>query len=209
MELIKKYFPQLNPKQLDQFAQLGPLYEEWNQKINVISRKDIENLYAHHILHATAIAKVVQFLPNASILDLGTGGGLPGIPLAILFPETQFTLIDGTRKKITVVSAISEVLGLENVVALHTRAEEVKQQFDFVVCRAVASIDKLYEWSMPRVKTEDQRHGLPNGLITLKGGDVRKELKALPRRAYSEIYPLSRYFEEPYYEEKCAVYVQR
>ncbi len=209
MELIKKYFPQLNAKQLEQLEQLGPLYEEWNQKINVISRKDIENLYPHHILHAMALAKIVQFVPNASVLDLGTGGGLPGIPLAILFPETQFTLVDGTRKKITVVSAIAEALRLENVVALHARAEELKQQFDFVVCRAVASIDKLYEWSMPRIKMDPQLHGLPNGLITLKGGAVQKELKALPRKAYSEVYPLSRYFEEPYYEEKCAVYVQR
>ncbi|GJM35817.1 MAG: ribosomal RNA small subunit methyltransferase G [Saprospiraceae bacterium] len=209
MDLIHKYFPKLTPKQTEQFEQLGPLYQEWNQKINVISRKDIDNLYAHHILHAMAIAKIVQFLPKASILDLGTGGGLPGIPMAILFPGTQFTLVDGTRKKISVVEAIVEALQLDNVTPRHARAEELKQQFDFVICRAVASLDKLYEWSMPRIKTEPQLHSLPNGLITLKGGDIRSEMKALPRKSYSEIYSLSKFFEEPYYEGKCAVYVQR
>jgi len=207
MDLLLKYFPQLNARQTEQLQQLGPLYREWNQKINVISRKDIGNLYEHHILHAMAIAKVIDFNPGASILDLGTGGGLPGIPLAILFPETQFLLIDGTRKKLNVVEAIREATGLENVSVRHIRAEELHRRFDFVVCRAVASLDKLVEWSMPLLKNK-QRHALPNGLITLKGGDVQTEIRSLPRSHYAEAFPLSDFYDEEYYQEKYAIYVQ-
>lgn len=207
MDIILKYFPELTPQQIQQFNQLFPLYQEWNQKINVISRKDIENLYEHHILHSMAIARIVRFLPGSSVLDLGTGGGLPGIPLAILFPESHFMLIDGTLKKITVVNAIVESLQLTNVIAQHIRAEEVRRQFDFVVCRAVAPLDKLFAWSRPLLLGQ-HRHALPNGLITLKGGDLRTELKALPRGSYTEVFPLSDFFEEPYYQEKYAVYVQ-
>lgn len=207
MDIILKYFPELTPQQIQQFNQLFPLYQEWNQKINVISRKDIENLYEHHILHSMAIARIVRFLPGSSVLDLGTGGGLPGIPLAILFPESHFMLIDGTLKKITVVNAIVESLQLTNVIAQHIRAEEVRRQFDFVVCRAVAPLDKLFAWSRPLLLRQ-HRHALPNGLITLKGGDLRTELKALPRGSYTEVFPLSDFFEEPYYQEKYAVYVQ-
>ncbi len=206
-EIIQKYFPDLSAHQIHQFKQLGPLYHEWNQKINVISRKDIENLYLHHILHSLAIAKVVRFVPNAVILDLGTGGGLPGIPLAILFPETQFTLIDGTRKKITVVQAISDTLQLKNVIARHQRAEDVKQKFDFVICRAVTSLEKLVIWSNRLFKTK-QQHAIPNGLITLKGGDLRAEIRSLPKGTYTELIPLSDFFEESYFQEKYAVYVQ-
>jgi len=209
MELIEKYFPELTEEQKTQLAKLGPLYREWNQKINVVSRKDIDNIYDNHILHSMAIAKVISFVPSAKVLDLGTGGGLPGIPLAILFPETSFTLIDGTRKKITVVQEIVEALELKNVEARHMRAEELKMKFDFVVCRAVASLDKLSNWSMNLIR-EKQQHALPNGLITLKGGNLREEIKALGKRAheYVDVYPLSDYYEEEYYKEKGLVYVQ-
>ena len=157
MELIKDYFPELTERQIEQFQQLGELYKEWNQKINVISRKDIDNVYDNHILHSMAIARFVQFLPGAEILDLGTGGGLPGIPMAILFPETTFTLIDGTRKKITVVQEIIQALDLMNAKAMHMRAEELKgSKFDFVICRAVASLDKLINWSFRLIKNKQQ-----------------------------------------------------
>lgn len=207
MDLIKKYFPNLNEHQLQLLEQLGPLYLDWNQKINLISRKDIDNLYDHHILHSLALAKFIKFKPGARILDLGTGGGLPGIPLAILFPEVKFTLIDGTRKKIMVVEDIIQNLGLDNAKAQQIRAEELKGKFDFVICRAVASLDKLVLWSRRLLKHE-QTHALPNGLITLKGGNVKAEIKALPKGEYAESTPLSDFFEETYYEEKYAVYVQ-
>ena len=207
MNSILKYFPDLTEEQQTQLGELGMLYQEWNQKINVISRKDIENVYPHHILHALAIAKFIKFKPGAKILDLGTGGGLPGIPLAILFPETQFTLIDGTRKKISVVQAIVDALDLKNVKARHVRAEELKEKFDFVVCRAVASLDKLVMWSNPLI-SKRQQHAFPNGLITLKGGSLKEEKQALPRGAYVDILPLTHFFEEEYFEEKVIVYVQ-
>ncbi len=207
METILAHFPRLSETQQQQFAALGELYAEWNNKINVISRKDIEELYPHHILHCLGIAKIIDFAPGARVLDLGTGGGLPGIPLAILFPQTQFTLIDGTGKKILVVSEIAKAIGLENVDARHARAEELKEKFDFVVCRAVAAIDKLVLWSQPLLAKKHQ-HGLPNGLITLKGGNLKEELAALPRGSYVEKYPLSKYFKDPYYQEKFAIYVQ-
>lgn len=207
MEIIRKYFPDLNDQQIESLQKLDPLYREWNEKINVISRKDIDNLYEHHILHAMAIAKVIAFKAGAEILDLGTGGGLPGIPLAILFPDTRFTLIDGTRKKIQVVEAIRQELDLRNVSARHIRAEALKQRFDFVVCRAVASLDKLVQWSRPLLKSK-HRHVLPNGLITLKGGDIKKEIEALPRGHYVEVFPIADFFEEAYYTEKYVLYVQ-
>ena len=207
MDIILKYFPELTEKQLAQFAQLGDLYAEWNQKINVISRKDIDNLYPHHILHSLAIAKKVNFRPGTKVLDLGTGGGMPGIPLAILFPEVQFTLVDGTRKKILVVQEVADAIGLKNVRAIHGRAEELKEKFDFVVCRAVASLDKLYHWSI-RLVHDKHKHGLPNGLITLKGGDVKQEIKSLPKGNYVEVWPVTEVFPEEFFEEKVMVYVQ-
>lgn len=207
MEILLKYFPQLTEQQQQQLAQLGALYKEWNEKINVISRKDIDNVYDHHILHSLGITRLIHFAPGAEILDLGTGGGLPGIPLAIFFPKTKFTLIDGTRKKILVAEEIIGALELANVKARHIRAEELKQKFDFVVCRAVASLDKLAAWSFPLIK-RPQQHALPNGLITLKGGDVMTEIKALPRGSYTERYALSDFFEEAYYQEKYIIYVQ-
>ena len=207
MEIIKKYFPNLTPKQLQQFEQLLPLYTDWNQKINVISRKDIENLYERHVLHSLAIAKLYTFLPGAEILDLGTGGGFPGIPLAIFFPETQFTLIDGTGKKIRVVEEVKTALGLTNVHAKQIRAEELKQHFDFVVSRAVAQLDQLINWSF-RLLKKKQQHAIPNGLIALKGGNVQAEIKALPRKEYVEVDPISNLFEEGFFDEKYVVYVQ-
>lgn len=207
MDTISHHFPDLTARQIDQFRQLGPLYREWNEKINVISRKDIDHLYEHHVLHSLSIAKVVAFKPKARILDLGTGGGFPGIPLAILFPETSFTLIDGTRKKITVVSEIAQAIGLDNVIPLHIRAEELKGQFDFVVTRAVARLEKLVPWSFRLIK-EKQQHALPNGLLALKGGNMTEEIAALDRGSYSEVFPLTDFFALPYFAEKSIVYVQ-
>lgn len=207
MEIIKKYFPQLTPRQLQQFEQLLPLYRDWNQKINVISRKDIDNLYERHVLHSLVIAKLYTFLPGAEVLDLGTGGGFPGIPLAIFFPETKFTLIDGTRKKIRVVEEIKTALGLTNVDAKQIRAEELKQQFDFVVSRAVAQLNILITWSF-RLLKKKQQHATPNGLIALKGGKVHDEIKALPQKEYIEVDAISNFFDEAYFKEKYVVYVQ-
>jgi 16S rRNA (guanine527-N7)-methyltransferase len=208
MEAINKYFPNLPDQQRQQLEQLDELYRDWNQKINVISRKDIDNLYEHHVLHSLAITKVIQFVPGAKVLDLGTGGGFPGIPLAILFPETEFVLIDGTRKKITVVNEVAQALGLKNVQGVQQRAEERKgASFDFVVTRAVALMEKIVPWSMPLIR-EKQLHALPNGILALKGGDVKEELKALPRGTYAEIYPIKDMFSEPFFVEKSVVYVQ-
>lgn len=208
MDAIKTYFPDLTADQLALFEQLDPLYREWNQKINVISRKDIDNLYLHHVLHSLAIAKVVKFMPGARVLDLGTGGGFPGIPLAILFPETEFVLIDGIRKKITVVNEVATALGLKNVQGFQQRAEERKgRSFDFVITRAVALMEKIVPWSMPLIH-DKQLHALPNGIIALKGGNVKEELQALPRGTYSEIYPIKKMFSEEFFIEKSVVYVQ-
>ncbi len=208
-EIIWKYFPHLDAYQRQQIEALDGLYREWNARINVISRKDIDNLYLHHVLHSMAIGKEVAFAPGAQVLDLGTGGGFPGIPLAILFPETQFTLIDGTGKKIKVVQAVAEALQLDNVEALHVRAEMLKgRKFDFVVSRAVAALDKLVMWSFPLLKKQMQ-HALPNGLLALKGGNIRSEIAALPKGSYTELFPLTDYFDEPWFADKYLVYVQQ
>ncbi len=207
MDAINKYFPQLTPLQIEQFEQLQPLYSDWNQKINVISRKDIDNLHERHVLYSLAIAKLYKFLPGAEILDLGTGGGFPGIPLAIFFPETQFTLVDGTGKKIRVVGEIKTALQLTNIDAKHVRAEELKQPFDFVVSRAVTQLNQLITWSF-RLLKKNQQHSIPNGLIALKGGNVYAEIKALPRKEYVEIDPISNFFEEEFFKEKYVIYVQ-
>ncbi|GAB4250321.1 MAG: 16S rRNA (guanine(527)-N(7))-methyltransferase RsmG [Saprospiraceae bacterium] len=208
MEILTKYFPGLSEKQLQQFEALGPLYTDWNAKVNLISRKDIGNLYLHHVLHSLAIAKVIDFKAGAEVLDIGTGGGFPGVPLAILFPETKFHLIDGTLKKIRVVQDVIERLELGNASAAQVRAEELKgRKFDFVVSRAVAELPKLFEWSR-RLFKEDQKHFIPNGLLALKGGNVAKEVKALPKGEYAETHPISDFFKEPFFEEKYVVYVQ-
>lgn len=207
-EIVWKHFPHLDARQRQQIEALDALYRHWNAQINVISRKDIDNLYLHHVLHSLAIGKEVAFAPGAEVLDLGTGGGFPGIPLAILFPETRFTLIDGTGKKIKVVQAVAEALGLDNVEALHVRAEMLKgSKFDFVVSRAVAALDKLVTWSFPLVKKKMQ-HALPNGLLALKGGNIRSEIAALPKGSYAELFPLTDYFDEPWFADKYLVYVQ-
>jgi len=206
--IIHKYFSDLNETQVKQFEQLGPLYKEWNQKINVVSRKDIDHIYTHHILHSLSIAAFVQFLPEANVLDLGTGGGFPGVPLAILYPETQFMLVDGTGKKIKVVQEICEEIGLTNVEAKQIRAEEIKdRKFDFVITRAVAKTEQLWRWT-EKLYTAVQRHVVPNGLIALKGGDIEAEIKEMPRGTYHDSVPISDLFEEDYFETKSILYIQ-
>jgi 16S rRNA (guanine527-N7)-methyltransferase len=212
MLLLEQYFPNLTPEQTAHFAQLPDLYREWNTKVNVISRQDIENLEVRHILHSLAIARVFTFKPGANVLDLGTGGGFPGIPLAILFPEVAFTLIDGTGKKIAVVQEIIQALGLTNASALHVRAEELKMRgaFDFVVTRAVAPLDKLLAWSTPLLQKKKHQHSYPNGVIALKGGDLKTEMAALPGKAkdYTEVFPVQSFFADPWFAGKWVVYVQ-
>ena len=208
MEQILSYFPNLNETQQQQFQQLEALYKDWNQKINVISRKDIDNLYERHVLHSLAIPPIVRFRSGADILDLGTGGGFPGIPLAIFYPEVNFTLIDGTRKKIHVVQEITNALGLQNVTAKQIRAEELKGKFDFVVTRAVARLDKLIQWSQRLIRSKE-RHAIPNGILALKGGDIKTEIKEIPKGNYVEIYPINDFFTEEAFIDKYVIYVQR
>jgi 16S rRNA (guanine527-N7)-methyltransferase len=208
LSLLESYFPRLTDVQKKQFAQLGDLYKDWNSKINVVSRKDIDNLYERHVLHSLAIAKIVSFQPGASVLDLGTGGGFPGIPLAILFPQAHFHLIDGTRKKIHVVNEVSQAVGLKNVKGQQMRAEELKKvKYDFVVTRAVAKLEKLWEWSSRLISSKHQ-HGLPNGLIALKGGTLKEEIKAMPKGQYVETFPINDFFQESAFADKYIVYVQ-
>ena len=208
MEIILSYFPNLSEEQKRQFQSLQELYAEWNQQINVISRKDIENLYLHHVLHSLAIARYIQFKPGTDVLDLGTGGGFPGLPLAILFPETRFLLVDYIGKKLKVVNEVAAAIGLTNIETRHMRVEEIKdKKFDFVVTRAVATLDKLFYWSKKLIKTK-HINAFPNGIIALKGGNIREEIKLLPRGEYAEITPLSKYFKESFFEEKALVYIQ-
>jgi len=209
LELIHKYFPDLSNNQYRQYELLWDAYREWNDKINVISRKDIDNLYLHHILHSLTIAKFIQFKDGSKILDLGTGGGFPAVPLAIMFPNVQFTAIDGTRKKITVVNEVIEIAQIENITALHVRAEEHRKKYEFVVTRAVAKIERLKEWSMNLIDLDNQRHAQPNGIIALKGGRVKDETNALSKKDYFETYPLTNFINEPYNEEKYILYLQR
>jgi 16S rRNA (guanine527-N7)-methyltransferase len=209
MTEILKYFPNLTEEQQKQFAELLPLYKEWNEKINVISRKDIDNLYLHHVLHSLAIAKVVNFKDGTHILDLGTGGGFPGIPLAILYPSVSFLLVDSTAKKIRVVQEVVTALGLKNVEAQHIRVEDIKKgvQFDFVVTRAVTLLDQLFRWSRRLIKNK-HLNALPNGILALKGGNIREEVKTLGKGQYVEVTPISKFFKEEYFEEKIVAYVQ-
>ena len=204
MEIVLKYFPDITPQQKDHFAALQGLYSEWNEKINVISRKDIEQLYERHVVHSLAIYKFLPFQPGSKILDIGTGGGFPGIPLAIMMPDVQFHLTDSIGKKIKVVQEVADALGLKNVKAEHVRSEQVKSKYDFVVSRAVAELKMLLAWSNGKV-LKDNVNALPNGLICLKGGDLKDELKEVKRE--KEIYGLSDYFSEEFFETKKLVYV--
>lgn len=204
MEQILHYFPTLTEKQKDQFAALDALYRDWNAKINVISRKDIDNLYEHHILHSLGIAKVIRFRPGSSVLDIGTGGGFPGIPLAILFPKVKFHLLDSIGKKVKVAQAVAEAIGLENVRCSHRNVMEDKEKYDFVVSRAVMQMSDLVKLIRKNVHHE-QKNSLPNGVICLKGGDIQSEMR--PFKHCCEVWPLSTYFEEEFFETKKVAYV--
>lgn len=204
MELILKYFPELTSSQLEKFRQLEALYNEWNSRINVISRKDMEHFYERHVLHSLGIAKVIKFLPGAQVIDVGTGGGFPGIPLAILFPETKFLLVDSIGKKIKVVQEVAQIAGISNVVAIQARAEDVKGKFDFVVSRAVTTLPDFIKWVENKIKKES-RNILNNGILYLKGGDLVEELA--PVRNKCMVYELSDYFEESFFETKKVVHV--
>lgn len=203
MDLIQKYFPELSDVQKQQFEALQGLYEDWNSKINVISRKDIHSLFLKHVLHSLAIAKVVKFKPNTQILDVGTGGGFPGIPLAILFPQAKFHLVDSIQKKINVVSAVAQTLKLKNVTATHQRAEAVEGRFDFVVSRAVTTMPSFVKWIKNKIKKE-QNHSLSNGILYLKGGDLSDELASF---AKVTIYDIDVFFEEDFFQTKKVVHL--
>ena len=204
MELILKYFPDLTEEQKRQFAALYDLYTDWNSKINVISRKDIENLYEHHVLHSLGIAKVIRFKPGTKVMDLGTGGGFPGIPLAILFPEVQFHLVDSIGKKVRVATEIAGSIGLKNVTTRHARAEEEKQLYDFVVSRAVMPLTDLLKIIRKNISPK-QQNALPNGLICLKGGELEKE--TMPVKNKTTMWNLKEFFGEEFFETKKVVYV--
>jgi 16S rRNA (guanine527-N7)-methyltransferase len=203
MEFILKYFPELTEVQISQFQQLEALYHDWNSKINVISRKDIDQLYVKHVLHSLAIAKIQKFEPGTYVLDVGTGGGFPGIPLAILFPETRFYLIDVILKKINVVKAVAEALELKNVKAEQMRAENVKGDFDFIVSRAVTNMPDFVSWIKDKIKKQ-QKHELKNGILYLKGGDLTQELAGFPSTTQ---YNISDFFEDDFFETKKVVHL--
>ncbi len=205
MDILLKYFPDLTEEQKDQFAQLQSLYADWNDKINVISRKDIENIYERHVLHSLGMAKVINFKKGTTLLDVGTGGGFPGIPLAILFPECHFHLVDSIGKKIKVVNAVSESLRLTNVKGEHARAEQIKDEYDFVISRAVTRLVRFYPWIRKNFKPRS-KHKLKNGLLYLKGGDLQEELQE-SRLKKIATHKLSDYFEEEFFETKKVIYL--
>ncbi len=205
MKLITKYFTNLSEEQLEQFAMLAPLYKDWNAQINVISRKDIDELYLKHVLHSLAIAKVVDFKDGTKVLDVGTGGGFPGIPLAILYPNCQFVLVDSIGKKIKVVNEIADRLGLTNIKAYHQRAEDVSGQFDFIVTRAVTRIAKFLPWIKGKLLPNGE-HELKNGILFLKGGDLAEEIEESNKKV--EIFPISDFFEEEFFETKVVAYTR-
>jgi 16S rRNA (guanine527-N7)-methyltransferase len=202
--IIQKYFDDLNSLQIAQFGQLQELYTYWNAQINVVSRKDIGELHERHVLHSLAIAKVLKFAPNTNVLDVGCGGGFPGVPLAIMFPEVQFHLVDSIGKKIKVVSEISKALNLKNVRATHARAETIRDKYEFVVSRAVTEFPLFYKWVQSKFSAK-QFNALPNGILYLKGGDLKEELKTFEKRVV--IYPLNEFFDESFFETKKVVYL--
>jgi 16S rRNA (guanine527-N7)-methyltransferase len=205
MTLLYSYFPDLSPEQIRQFEALEGLYQTWNAQINVISRKDTDHFYERHVLHSLAIAKIVQFLPGSSVLDIGTGGGFPGIPLAILFPEVQFHLVDSIGKKIKVVQEVAASLGLQNVQASHARAETIKDRYDFIVSRAVTQMPVFLTWVKGK-SAKKNLHNFKNGVLYLKGGDLSEELAGL--RYPVKEFPISEYYKEEFFETKKVVYVQ-
>lgn len=204
VQLVYDHFKDLSERQREQFAALDALYHDWNAKINVISRKDIDNLYPHHVLHSLGIAKVIRFRPGTEVLDLGTGGGFPGIPLAIMFPESRFTLMDSIGKKVKVAEAVAEAIGLENVTAVHRNVIEEKGKYDFVVSRAVADMAELVRLVKNNIR-RDSHNALPNGIICLKGGDLHHELK--PFKRVSEQWELSTYFDDEFFKTKKVAFV--
>lgn len=203
MQLLLKYFTNLTEDQIDKFNQLGNLYHEWNSKINVVSRKDIDELYLRHVLHSLGIAKVIQFKEGTTVLDVGTGGGFPGIPLAILFPECSFHLVDSINKKLKVVDAVAESLGLTNVKTSHKRAEDINETFDFIVSRAVTAMPSFVGWVRNKVNKKS-KHSIKNGILYLKGGDLTEELQDFPK---ATLYNLSDYFEEDFFDTKKVVHL--
>lgn len=205
IELVLRYFPDLTDKQKEQFSQLEGLYNEWNAQINVISRKDTENFYERHVLHSLAIAKVMEFTDGSKILDVGTGGGFPGIPLAILFPKCNFLLVDSIGKKIKVVKEVAEALGLKNVSARHVRSEEIKDQFDFIVSRAVTAMPKFISWTKGQFLKKNN-NPLKNGILYLKGGDLSEEMATVKKAV--QYFNLSDFYSEEFFETKKVVYVR-
>jgi 16S rRNA (guanine527-N7)-methyltransferase len=206
MELLLKYFPELTPRQVEQFATLYPLYEEWNGRINVVSRKDFESLYLRHVLHSLAIARTCRFDAGARVLDIGTGGGFPAIPLAIMFPEARFTATDSIGKKIRVVEEVARGVGIANITPVWGRAEDVEGRFDYVVSRAVTDTATLIGWSWSKIE-RGQRGTLPNGMLLLKGGDLTSELTEAGRA--SVCYDISQWFDEPFFATKKVIYIQK
>ena len=204
MDIILKYFPELTERQRERFAALLPLYEEWNAQINVISRKDMENFYEHHVLHSLAIAKVLRFAPMTEVLDVGTGGGFPGVPLAIMFPDARFTLIDSIGKKIKVVNDVIERLGLENSKAMQIRAEQLEGEYDFVVSRAVTTLPEFVPWVRGKI-SKSQYNTLRNGILYLKGGDLKNELFTFRHKV--KTWDISEWFEEEWFAEKKVIYL--
>lgn len=208
MELIQQYFPNLSDIQIQQFNQLDELYRYWNNQINVISRKDIDNLYTHHILHSLALSRVMSFTAGSKVMDLGTGGGFPGIPLAIMYPDSEFLLVDSIGKKIKVCGEVAAALELNNVRVKADRAEMVKEKFDFVVTRAVATADKLLDWTKHLISNKS-KNSFPNGLWAYKGlTSLEEELSVLPKTVYYEVYPMKDFFKEEFFETKALVYFQ-
>lgn len=204
MELLLKYFPALSQEQIRQFALLPKIYSEWNEKINVISRKDIDNLFERHILHSLSITKFIEFKSGTKVMDLGTGGGFPGIPLAILFPESRFHLVDSIGKKLKVVEAVKDEIGLKNVFVFHARAEEMSFQYDFVVSRAVAPLADLLTWTKGKYSAKDH-HAVHNGLICLKGGNIDEEISVVK---HARKIPISNYYNDDFFKDKFVVYCE-